>query len=310
MFSIERLRDLITALEASERHYAHVLTDQPASFTARGMVKNARERLVELRAELVLHQRLRDREVIELRLVGPQAQQGRLPLSAISGLLGALEVMLREASYYVQYGTRRTAEGKQLVREALGLRFEQVLPGSSRILLTGNVAPNLFGESLLATGLDRTFALLQAPSNPTLEVAAARTGVKVVQGAKRLADTSLRFGMALALRWQPPVGAPRQWAADAPQLAFLSSRLSRLAEQQPETEVFQGQLITPSLRGWVDIRQGRRTHRATFPPALLEQVQAVPIGALCEGVWLKTTRRNEVTQEPNEVYQLLEFKLA
>ena len=310
MFSIERLRELIAGLEATERRYTALLRERPDSFAARSTVKNAQQRLEELRAELALQQRLREREVVELRLVGPLAQQGRLPLAAFGGLLNALDTTLHEASHFVEYGSRRGAARTSLVKQLLGLRFEQVLPGSSRIFLTGNTAPNLFGESVLANGLDRTFTLLDAPTNPAMEDAAARVGTRTVAGAKRLADVSLRYGMGFDLRWQPPAGETRLWSGDAPRLAFLTSRLGRLAEQTPEREAFQGEIIAQSMRGWLDIKQGRRLHRVTFPLALLEAVRAVPIGSACEGVWLKTTLRNEVTQEPRYQYELESVRRA
>jgi hypothetical protein len=192
MYSIARLEELIQTSENTLIRYNEELASNPNSIFTKGILKNTTERLSELRANLAFEKRLRDLEVIDLRLIGKVAQLGRLPLELLGSFSKLLSDTLHEAGRQYQYGNKVGGKYMDEVKQSINLKFERLVPGSTRIIITGNSNPDLFGNSILESALGNTFDILNISDSSDLIPGSEKVGGNSIKKLNDLLSISLK----------------------------------------------------------------------------------------------------------------------
>ena len=111
--------------------------------------------------QMVLEKAEANGEVVEMRLIGPRADRGSLPIKLFVDFLDPMQKSLAYAGHVARYGT----EDRKIdpsVREDMDLRVAGLGSGSTRIYLSGSSTKDTTGTSLLNTVVGNVFDVLNA----------------------------------------------------------------------------------------------------------------------------------------------------
>ncbi|MGI4735872.1 MAG: hypothetical protein ACRYG7_11920 [Janthinobacterium lividum] len=172
-------------------------------------------------------------------------------------------------------------------------RAEKLLVELLNRVREGNTSPDLFGNSLLGTALDRTFSRRRRSRDEQVP-AVDQQGIMAMQHFLRgIHNCRLQVDM----RWDAPAQQFRTWWGTTSRLFGLSSQLGYMREEAPESFSFAGLVISLSLKGFIEVqdeRQGRIVAR--YPEeALLSAIQSLHVGQECQGSMVKLTTVHTTT---------------
>ena len=283
MHSIARIEELIEASEETLSLYLHDLETSPNSLFAKGMVKNTEERLEELRYQLKIEKTLREKEVIELRLKGKNAKQGRLNLGVFTSVVDRYRKALTEVACQRRYGS--FTEGRlNKVNNEIKLKIAGLLPGSARVIFTGETAPDLFGNSTLEEALKTSFELFQVQEGSTLLETAQKTGKRGLKNFSELFDAAIDEDLEVDFHWRSPNGENYFWEGTTANMSKLRSSISTIEEDEPTEEAFSGILFKASLSGEMTItRPSGKKMEIKVPEDRLELLKVSHLGQLVSG---------------------------
>lgn len=290
MSSIAHLQELREAALAQAQEH-ELLADQfPDNAFYHLTFQQAKTRGEQITAEIIQRQRQREKEIVEVRLIGKTATHGTLPLDTLAILSGSFSDTVQNISRYAVAGAKPTKRIKNEVHQRLDLRLASIAPGSTRLFISGQTNPDLFGYSLLDTALTRTFDLLgaEAPTDVLDQVAAV--GHPSIVALQRYLRGLHDCGLEAEMNWDTPAHTDRSWYGNKNRLVKLSNMLGRVAQEAPVTFQFSGIVVSLSLKGVAEIednRQGRLVAR--YFEALLPAVQRLHIGQECQGTMVKQT---------------------
>jgi hypothetical protein len=305
MYSITKLEEMIKMSEDTLLRYERDLTTNPSSLFAKGMVKNTREQLDEFRGNLIFEKRLREKEVVELRFKGSKAQAGRLPLELLGTFAKQFSEALIEAGKHFQFGASSKRGGADLIRKSTEITFERLVPGSTRVFVTGTTNPDLFGNSIFEQSMHSVMALLSAEESDQIMIGAGNVGGSGVKKLNQLLQSTMKGDLEMDIRWTTPEQNTIQWNGNTQALQRLSQTISKITEGIPDKVVITGKLISQSLKGKLEVEGSDKTfYRISFPNALLDSVRAHQIGDLCTMQLTKRIIKNSVTGEEKVNYEL------
>ncbi|NML65908.1 hypothetical protein HHL22_11895 [Hymenobacter sp. RP-2-7] len=159
----------------------------------------------------------------------------------------------------------------------------------------GKTSPDLFGNSLLGTALDRTFNLLDADGDETVMEQVPAVGQQGIMAMQHFLRGIHHCRLEVKMRWDTPTKQYRTWAGTTNRLVSLSSQLGHMREEAPESFSFAGLVL--SLKGFIEVqdeRQGRIVAR--YPEeALLAAIQSLHVGQECQGSMVKLTTVHTTT---------------
>lgn len=147
------------AVESSDRP----LVDE-VFFTA----SNTRRKMLEKELEAAKLERAH--ELFELRLHSPQFSPGTIPLRTLARLAPLLNSALEQTAWR-EWDVKGDATNiSDAFRRLINLRLVGIQEGSTELMLVGNIAPDLTGESALESGLRNFFDVLSAPNDQFADV--------------------------------------------------------------------------------------------------------------------------------------------
>lgn len=290
MSTIAHLQELREAALAQAQEH-ELLADQfPDNAFYQLTYQQAKARSEQLTAEIIQRQRQREKEIVEVRLIGKAAVRGTLPLDMLALVAGSFSDTVQRISRYTVAGNKPGKGVATDVHRRLDLRLASVAPGSTRLFISGQTSPDLFGYSLLTTALDRTFNLLAADAPAAVLDQVAAIGHRSVVALQHYLRGLHKCGLEAEMNWDTPAESYRTWYGDNNRLVSLSTMLGRVTEEAPVTFSFTGIVISLSLKGVVEIeddRQGRLLAR--YFDALLPAIQLLHVGQECQGTMVKQT---------------------
>lgn len=308
MYSIARIEELILISEDTLQKYNTQYLQNPMSRFITGMIKNTTERIDELRANLAFEKRLREKEVIDLRLKGKLARMGRLPLELLGDFAKQLSGAVTEAGRHSQFGNKKGTKVNEQIRSTMNLEFERLVPGSTRLLITGDTNPDLFGNSILENALTNTFYVLNSDAKGVLE-ASEKIGGTGIKRISNILTTATKNELEFDLEWTAPNDKQHQWIANRDTIQVLNNTISKIHIDAPLTINFIGSIIMQSVKGIMevqDVDDGKR-FKLRFPLSMLEQVKQFQIGDTCFFTVSQKTIKNTITGEERNTYQLIDL---
>jgi hypothetical protein len=247
----------------------------------------------------------RDKEVIEIRLKGRTAD-GTIPLEVLAKLADGLSGTVLNASYFIQFGQKVKKIKVKEVHDIVNLRLAGISTGSTRLFVTANTAPDLFGRSLAEESLKHSFNLLQSESADELTESASKIGKESVRKLYKFITTISNAEMEVDLKWNSPTNENYNWDGNKQTLLRVAQSLTNIQMSDPETIDFSGELIAISLRGTFEIKlDDKRTIRGEFPNNLLEEIKTLTIGSNYAGKMEKQTIVNMATESEKVYYTLI-----
>lgn len=305
MSAIQKIEKLLESSRKSLGEYEQLLAKNPGSIFYDGLVITTREQIQELTNQLIQEKKDRSCELIELRLTGAKAHYGTLPLDVLGRLIIAFSDALHHTSHQIQFGSKKGAHLMTEIKQTLDLRLAGISTGSTRLMISGQTNPDLFGRSLMEESLQSTFKLLHAADFDKLTDAAVSCGTMGVTKLRTFLTTITNNELELEMNWDTPSFQNISWIGEKRRIQEISNSLGHFEKSKPIEFGFQAVMITSSLKGNFELRlSDKRTIKGTYPKDLLETVKQITIGDDCRGILEETRITNPVTLKEKSVFSL------
>lgn len=305
MNEIQKIQSQIDEVAEMLVQYENLLAKEPNDFSHQLSIDSLKAQISGLEKQMMYEKAKRDKEVIEIRLKGRTAD-GTIPLEVLAKLADGLSGTVLNASYFIQFGQKVKKIKVKEVHDIVNLRLAGISTGSTRLFVTANTAPDLFGRSLAEESLKHSFNLLQSESADELNESASKIGKESVRKLYKFITTISNAEMEVDLKWNSPTNENYNWDGNKQTLLRVAQSLTNIQMSAPETIDFSGELIAISLRGTFEIKlDDKRTIRGEFPNNLLEEIKTLTIGSNYAGKMEKQTIVNMATESEKVYYTLI-----
>lgn len=293
--------DLVKARKIASRYEPH--REGMSSRTSSFFQSSWAERIKELEAEISVEQAKRRKEVFELRLIGSQVANTSVPLGLLAKLAEPLNKLITNASYKMRHSKDAHSIPKEWA-DMLDLRLENLAFGSSRLVMSGNVSPDLVGDSPTQDALNAIFAILGAPYEEFID-SLHTIGVKAAKNLACVLEAMEGENLACEFSWSPPSGEHLIWKASIADMAHMRTLLEGVDEPIEEEETIQGIVTLLAATGRLELKIGEAPCKVHFDKRRPELIEDYHIGQKIKIRVQKTTYLDPVEKEPVSKYELL-----
>lgn len=217
----------------------------------------------------------RAHEVIRLRLHGTQLPSGTIQLGSLAKITGPLNALLEQSAWQTRLHSDESAKLDEQFSRYLDLRLAGLLPGSTELVILGNTAPDMTGDSALEDGLTNIFSLLSCANEELPEQLAAigSSARKALLGFVTAVDSEK---MAMELNWTSS-GKEFAWDGRPAELTRLRTLIGDLGEPEVTRGKYQAIVNLLSVRGRLEIRviEDDRKVALKYRRALMEVVDGL-----------------------------------
>lgn len=308
MLEIRDLEDQLEKALSLKNLQEAKLASEPSSFAYQMSLESLEKHVRELRQELFQLKKKREKEIIELRLIGGETEQATIPLE----ILGKIATRLSEVIYSAAFFSKTHSESTYIpadLKSVLNLRFVGTAPGSVRIFLTGNLVPNLFGDSLLENCLQNTLDLLFSNNADEIAYHLSKLGKNSGRKIRGLLKTFLESDLEVEIRWDTPTGQPLFWKGEKDKIQVLKETLDKITFKPAVRINVHAKLVMVNLRGQFEMKEEKgRAYKGHFPMEILGQIQACTIGKDVVAEIEKTEIVNEASNDIKTSFTLISIK--
>lgn len=301
MLDIARIESLLSmARQTLAERQAH-LAAQPDSFGWQCAVEAAQAQTDDLTRQLVAAMTQREIELVEIRLVGKVAHFGSLPMNVLGRISTAFEAVLVQAGHTI----RQKKETVQAIRSLFDMRLKSIAPGSTRLFITVQTSPDLFGNSLAETCLKEAFGLLAVESASDAQNRVKQFGREGTRNLSKLLKTLDEYHLEAHLNWQSPTDTLFEWKGKLARIRQLSQTFDTIVANEAEEIMVEGIVYTESIRKRFEIQDTTgHIYPGTVPEELMSSLTALHVGESCRAVLLETIHENPTTGQQQKHYQL------
>lgn len=272
--------------------------------------------LEQLYYKLIAEKNKRSVEVLDLRLRGADLNFGSIPLKLLSKISDFFSSAILASSNKFFYGRDRARFSKEL-QDVIDLRLSGMALGSTRLVVTGKSAPDMFGFSVLEEVLNNFFIVLHAYGNgePT-NLSEAEEGLFNFgqRGVKSLLDFTgilIRDNIEIDLTWDDPSNIIRIWKGDTVRLSKMHAALSSARIEAPKTVDVVGTIKLLSESGRILLNTiDTKTISVKFSPSQYIDVQELTLGRLVSIKCEKQKIFNTSTNNFRDFYSFIEINPA
>ena len=211
-----------------------------------------------LRADLQKRLRIakaeRAHEVVRLRVEGTHLATGTLPLRVLANFITPLNAVLEQSAWRVWDRSGDVSRIDQKFIRHLDLRLAGLETGSTELVILGNTAPDLSGQSALESALRDVFDLLGSDA----DAIADRVHAIGISAGKSMAAFLSRLEaeyLAVDIVWQAPDRTYR-WDGRPTEVTRVRALLDEIGEPITSTEKFFGTVNVLSIRNRIEIQRG------------------------------------------------------
>ncbi|WP_290518027.1 hypothetical protein [Alcanivorax sp.] len=245
-------------------------------------------------------------EVFELRLFSG-AMNGSLPLKAFSKLAHHLNGAIANAAYFLRYGSAPIRGVPEVIENELDLRFSGLSYGSTRLTLSGDVKPDITGESLLEISLEHIFSVLSAPSTEDLRTEVASIGIKAISELSSLMQALDSSGTGAELTWATRSKGVARWGGSLSEVQDTRRRLRPISSIKEETVSLSGTVSELKASGSIKVVPYGESNPITIRYNRQQQafIEALHLNELIKLKVTKSGSRDELTGEDKYKYRLV-----
>ena len=269
-------------------------------------VSSLKAHVEDLSFQLKTAKEQRVKEVIELRLIGHEVNNGSVPLELLANLSKYFSGLITAASAKLKTGQDISGIIPHEITYPLNLRFADIAQGSSRLFITGDISSDLFGESLLENSLNGLFELLNSDFNEGLSDQVHFMGLRSTRNLAKFLKTLRIRGLELDLTWSAPNETKLFWEGRREKIEILEKLLDGFSVGDPIDVVVIGVVELISRSGKLDIRQeSNELIKVTYSKKLFEDVRKLRLGDIVHLDCKETKVFNSSTEEEKKKYSLL-----
>ena len=295
---IEQLEPMIAELEVK-------LKASPDDFSLKLELLSLKNQLTDLQEQLYRENLKREKEIIELRLIGNSANFGSIPLEFVGGITSNFSHSIFNTSKFLKYGAKGGKKREKTIQNTIDLRFEGIGRGSTIFYISGKTSPDLFGYSVIQSALESTFKLFHSNDPDVLLESISDVGISSVKYVSKFLEELSNNELEIDIKWQSPENREFIWEGRYENITQLYNSLNQMKISQPIDIEFEGELITISSKGKFEILSSEKfTLFGQFSNDLLEKMKEFHIGDYCKGIITKTTIYNPLTSKEKVEYNL------
>ncbi|PTQ86563.1 hypothetical protein [Agitococcus lubricus] len=269
--------------------------------------RSMQSHIEDMESQLYQAKQLREKEVIEARLIGKLANHGTLPLDLHSKLAKYLSNTLLALSQRLEKGKDALRGFSKDITQTVNFRSAAMGAGSTRLYLTTDTNPDLFGRSLSSDSLEALFEFLHKANKNQDELLdmIAFVGVRCVNELAKLLHELHKNELALDLRWRSPNNTEHFWQGDDAIIDTLIKLISSVHTIQGQPIQLQGTIGELSDKGKIELYIDGVKTRFTYPRNMIEQIRMLHIGESINILASQTTHRNKITNQEKTHLELL-----
>lgn len=296
--NIEQLNELIASLDSE-------LKESPKDFSLSLKRNSFVNQLEDLQQQLYQENLKREKEIIQIRLIGNSASFGTLPLNIVGGITTNFSQSIQNTSKYIQFGKKSGKKRDRIIKETIDLRLENIGRGSTIFYVSGKTSPDLFGESILQNSLENTFNFFNSETPDDVANNISNVGGNSLKYISRFLKELTEDELECDLKWNSPDEREFIWYGKKEKILSLYNTINKMEISEPEEIEFEGELITISAKGKFEIETiDKKRFFGTFSIDLLEKMKEFHIRDYCQGIITKTTIYNALTDKEKIEYNL------
>ena len=294
---IEQLEPIVAQLEKDHKA-------SPDDFSIFVELTSLNNQLADLQEQLYRENLKREKEIVELRLMGQSANFGSIPLEYVGGITNNLSASIIVTSKYKMFGGKGGKKRDTIVKDTIDLRLEGIGRGSTIFYLSGRTSPDLFGNSTIQDTLKNTFELFQSKPDELIDRIGS-VGAGSIKYISRFLNVLSRDDLDIDLKWHSPDNQEYVWEGRRDNITSLYNSLNQMNISQPTDMDFEGELITISSKGRFEVFTNENCSLfGQFSSDLLEKMKEFHIGDYCKGIITKTSIYNPLTDKEKIEYNL------
>ncbi|USE35852.1 hypothetical protein [Endozoicomonas sp. SCSIO W0465] len=248
----------------------------------------------------------REKEVIELRLVGADVNNGSVPLDLLANLAKHFSGLVFAAAAKFQHGQDMAGAIPNEITQPINLRFAEIGHGSSRLYITGDTSPDLFGVSLLENSLSGLFDLLNQDMNQGLSEQVDNLGLRSSHSLAKFLKVLRQKHIEIDIRWTGGNEQKYAWHGRRDKIQMLETLLDGFSSTEPVEVKVDGIVELISRAGKLDIRnEAGELIKIRFSKKMYEAVRPFRMGDTVTLLTNEKTVFNSATQEKKKTYSLI-----
>lgn len=224
----------------------------------------------ESRDEIVLEERARSGEVLNVRFMGPRAESGRMPLRDLLDTVDPLERAMVHAAHKLRTGQVAAKKANE-ARSSLGLEFGGLEHGSTHVLILGDSREDTTGVNLFDVTAQRVFGLLLSEGEDFYAEVDAIGGQAVRHIGRMLEKTGQR-DLTVAISWERP-RQPLAWDGRSGEMDRVRRMIESVSEPERYEETLDGVVTELSASGTIMLDINGQRRKVRFPLKGVEQVR-------------------------------------
>lgn len=307
MASIKNIEENILQLSSFIDDMEGALQKDPSNFAYKLSIKNYKSQIETLRKDLRFENLKREKEVLQIRLIGHEAKHGSIPLMTIGGITDTFSKSILDTSKHLQFGKRGGKKVNEIIKSTIDLRLEGIGAGSAILFISAKTSPDLFGESVSQRSIENFIGFISSSSPDELIDKIPNVGSASVKSYssffKKLHDDKFE----IEISWNSPTEKKVEWKGNKDAILSLYNTLNGIKLQSPESIEFEGEITIISIRGKIEFFSKEKfRYLCNYPANLLEIIKELHIGQYCSVKILKTIISNPVTGTQKFEYNLME----
>jgi hypothetical protein len=225
-------------------------SEDPDDFWKAATAENQAQAVRDVARELELARAEESGELLDLRFLGPKAD-GALPLDIFLKIAEPLSKAWKAAAFRLRHGVADGRIGTE-ISDSLNLKLAGIAPGSTHIFLTGSMAEDMTGESLLRSTLQQTFRLLGSRNDEfydAVDAIGGRAALSFKEAMKAISAAEL----SVEFSWRDE-GHVHKWKGTSDELIRINTLLAAASESESYEETLSGVVSGLFENGRLDLR--------------------------------------------------------
>jgi|GEM_PF-3389415 len=307
MIEMQRLQNKLSKARRLLEKDKALLKDKPDSKSAKFSMLSWEKHISEIEQELRLLQRERNKEVIDFRLAGLRVDNGSIPLDILGSLASNLSTLFLKSVHKIKYGEEALRGVSPEIIEETDLRLSGLSFGSSRLAISGNVSPDLTGDSLLQTALCEVFSALNSESLDQAHTHLHKLGIKASNSLIEVLRTLNKNEMSADIQWDSPMDKTLRWKANLRAVEDKLNQLEIIDLQDTKRLIVNAEVEMLSQRGKIELRDlsSNKTIKCSYPSSTRAFVTNLNLGEKKRFLILEEDFVNKATEAIKTEFTLL-----
>ncbi len=284
------------------------LDSKKSDFALSLSMESLQQHINDLQFQLMTEKEKRGKEVVELRLIGGEVNNGTVPLDIFANLAKTFSGLISSAAARIKNGHDLSGAIPREVTQPINLRFAEIGHGSSRLFITGDTSPDIFGDSLLENTLSGFFDLLNKDMNLGLSDQVDYLGLRSSHNIAEFLKVLRKKSIEIDISWTAPNETKYFWNGRRDKIQMLETLLDGFNSSDPTDATINGVVDLISRSGKLTIKDANdELIKIGYTKKLYDEVRKYRLGDSVTISAKETVVYNSSTQEEKKKYNLIDI---